>query len=298
MQNIDLSKIRGKYKFNYNLSHLTWFKVGGSADVFFKPQDLDDLTLFLREKPNDLKIYILGAGSNIIIRDSGIDGVVIRLGPAFSEINQTQEGNLEVGAGCLNYNLAKYTQQHSITGFEFLVGIPGTIGGGIAMNAGAYGSEFKDLVLSIEAVDSKGNIRVFSREEIGFSYRNNNLPDDLIFTKVFFKSSPGDLDDITSRMEMIIKKREETQPVKEKTGGSTFANPKNHKAWELIDEAGLRGYSIGGASMSEKHCNFMINDGSATASDMEQLGEFVRKKVKDKLGVDLQWEIKRVGRCE
>ena len=296
MNDINLPKVRGKYKFNYNLAHLTWFKVGGSADVFFKPVDIDDLSFFLQEKSRELKTYILGAGSNIIIRDFGLSGVLIRLGAAFSKISKTKEGNLEVGAGCLNYNLAKFTQQNSITGFEFLIGIPGTIGGGIALNAGAYGAEFKDIVISVEAIDSQGNIKVYSCEDIGFSYRNNSLPDDLIFTKAIFRTKAGNSEEIASKMKMINSRRENTQPIKEKTGGSTFANPEGYKAWELIDRVGLRGYSIGGASMSEKHCNFMINNGSASATEMEQLGELVRHKVREKLDIDLRWEIRRIGR--
>ncbi|CAN0598155.1 unnamed protein product, partial [Ectocarpus sp. 12 AP-2014] len=206
------------------------------------------------------------------------------------------DGTFAVGAGCLNYNLAKFAATKSIQGFEFLVGIPGTIGGGIAMNAGAYGSEFKDLVISVEAIDKSGNYRNFSCDEIGFSYRKNSLPKDLIFTKVIFKCEPGTLSKIQAKMDEINRKRSETQPITEKTGGSTFANPVGYKAWELINDAGLRGHSIGGASMSQKHCNFMINNGTASASDMEKLGEHVRKKVKQVSGIELNWEIKRVGK--
>lgn len=293
---MDLPKVRGKYKFDYNIAHLTWFKVGGNADILFKPEDSEDLAHFLKEKDSNLEVMVLGAGSNIIIRDGGIKGVVVKLGRSFTEIEELPDGNLAVGAGCLNYNLAKFVATKSIQGFEFLVGIPGTIGGGVAMNAGAYGAEFKDLVISVEAIDKDGNYRNFSCEEIGFSYRSNSLPKNLIFTKVIFKGEVGSSDQIQSRMDEINKKRSETQPITEKTGGSTFANPDGYRAWELIDDAGLRGHAIGGASISYKHCNFMINNGTANASDMEGLGEFVREKVKEISGVELNWEIKRVGR--
>lgn len=293
---MDLPKVRGKYKLNYNIAHLTWFKVGGNADILFKPEDSDDLAHFLKEKDPKLEVIVLGAGSNIVIRDEGIQGAVIKLGRSFTEIEVLPDGTFAVGAGCLNYNLAKFAATKSIQGFEFLVGIPGTIGGGIAMNAGAYGSEFKDLVLSVEALDKNGNYKNFSCDEIGFSYRKNSLPKDMIFTKVIFKCEPGILSKIQAKMDEINRKRSETQPITEKTGGSTFANPVGYKAWELIDKAGLRGHSIGGAYMSKKHCNFMINDGTASASDMEKLGEFVREKVKQTSGIELNWEIKRVGR--
>ncbi len=293
---MDLPKVRGKYKLNYNIAHLTWFRVGGNADILFKPEDSEDLAYFLKEKDAKLEVMVLGAGSNIIIRDGGVQGVVVKLGRSFTEIEELPDGTFAVGAGCLNYNLAKFAATKSIQGFEFLVGIPGTIGGGVAMNAGAYGSEFKDIVISVEAIDKSGNYRNFSCDEIGFSYRKNSLSKDLIFTKVIFKCKPGTFSDIQAKMDEINRKRSETQPITEKTGGSTFANPVEYKAWELIDEAGLRGYSIGGASMSQKHCNFIINNGTASASDMEKLGEFVRKKVKQVSGIELNWEIKRVGK--
>jgi UDP-N-acetylmuramate dehydrogenase len=291
-----LPKVKGKYKFDYSLAHLTWFKVGGKADILFKPEDKEDLAHFLQGKDKDLDVMVLGAGSNIIIRDGGIAGTVVKLGRSFTIIEEMKDGNLAVGAGCLNYNLAKFAKAKSIAGFEFLVGIPGTIGGGVAMNAGAYGSEFKDLVIYVEAIDKFGNFQKFSCEEMGFAYRKNSLPKDLIFTRVIFRAAAGDTTKIQQRMAEINKNRSESQPITEKTGGSTFANPEGHKAWELIDDAALRGYSIGGASMSTKHCNFMINDGEATAADMENLGEFVRKEVKKKSGIELKWEIKCVGR--
>jgi len=288
--------VRGVCKLNYNLAHLTWFKVGGAADVLFKPEDTEDLSAFLKQNASILPVTVLGAGSNIIIRDKGIEGIVVKLGRGFTDIELLADGTLAVGAACLNFNLAKFVQSHSIKGFEFLVGIPGTIGGGVAMNAGAYGNEFKDIVISIQALDRDGNIHYISSENIGFSYRHNSLPPNLIITKVIFKTQTGDAASIKERMDEINKNRSATQPITEKTGGSTFANPDGHRAWELIDAAGMRSKEVGRASMSSKHCNFMINNGNATASDMEELGELVRAAVKAHSGIELQWEIKRIGR--
>jgi UDP-N-acetylmuramate dehydrogenase len=287
---------RGIYKLNYNLAHLTWLKVGGEADILFKPEDLEDLREFLKQNASILPITALGAGSNVIIRDEGIEGIVIKLGRGFTDIKFLEDGEVSVGAACLNFNLAKFALNNSIAGFEFLVGIPGTVGGGVAMNAGAYGNEFKDIVTQVQAVDKNGRVHEIDARDITFVYRGNDLPKDLVITKVNFKVEKGDATLIKSKMDEINKTRFETQPITEKTGGSTFANPIGHKAWQLIDEAGLRGKRIGGASMSEKHCNFMINNGNATARDMEELGEFVRKKVRENSGIELEWEIKRLGR--
>ena len=290
--------VRGKYKENYKLAHLTWFKVGGAADVLYKPVDEDDIANFLKQNGGKLPVTVIGAGSNIIIRDGGVEGVVIKLGSGFTEIEILPEGDLLVGAACLNFNLAKFTQANGIKGFEFLVGIPGTVGGGVAMNAGSYGSEFKDIVKSVYALDKMGAQMQIPLKDIGFDYRKNSLPTNLIYTKVVFRADRGDSDEIKLKMQDINKKRAETQPITEKTSGSTFANPEGKRAWELIDQAGLRGMRIGDAVISEKHCNFMINQGNANASDMEQLGEFVKNKVKDHSGIELKWEIKRIGRNE
>lgn len=293
---VDFSSIRGKIRENYNLSHLTWFKVGGEADIFFNPKDIDDLVAFLKILDGNVPVTILGAGSNIMIRDGGVEGAVIKLGQGFADITFDKKRNIVVGAGCLNFNLAKFAEASSIEGLEFLVGIPGTIGGGIAMNAGAYEREFKDVIISVQAVDFFGNRFEFINEDIGFSYRNNSLPDNLIFVTATIAAPVGYGYDITKKMKQISAKREETQPIREKTGGSTFANPEGYKAWQLIDQVGLRGKRIGEAGISEKHCNFMINHSNATAKDMEDLGEFVRSKVKEKTDIDLHWEIKRIGR--
>ena len=290
--------VRGKYKENYKLAHLTWFKVGGAADVLYKPVDEDDIANFLKQNGGKLPVTVIGAGSNIIIRDRGVEGVVIKLGSGFTEIEILPEGDLLVGAACLNFNLAKFTQANGIKGFEFLVGIPGTVGGGVAMNAGSYGSEFKDIVKSVYAFDKMGAQMQIPLKDIGFDYRKNSLPTNLIYTKVVFRADRGDPNEIKLKMQDINKKRAETQPITEKTSGSTFANPEGKRAWELIDQAGLRGMRIGDAVISEKHCNFMINQGNANASDMEQLGEFVKNKVKDHSGIELKWEIKRIGRNE
>ncbi|MDR0329481.1 MAG: UDP-N-acetylmuramate dehydrogenase [Rickettsia sp.] len=291
-----LPKTVGEYRNNYNLSHLTWFKVGGSAEIFFKPLDVQDLANFVSQNQQHRPITVLGAGSNIIIRDGGIDGVVVKLGQNFTNIELIYDNQISVGSGCLNYNLAKFCQMHAITGFEFLVGIPGTIGGGVVMNAGAYGSEFKDIIIAIEAIDSRGNFILIPNEEIGFKYRGNNLPKDLIITRAIFKATIGEREMILAKMDEINKNRLATQPIKERTSGSTFANPENHKAWQLIDKAGMRGYRIGGASMSQLHCNFMINHGNSSARDLEDLGDLVKKNVFEDSGISLEWEIKRIGK--
>jgi len=289
--------IRGVFKQNYNLKHLTWLKVGGDADIFFKPEDIEDLKTFLKENNNRFPITVIGAGSNLIIRDKGVEGIVIKLGRNFTDIQFIDNNLIVAGAGCLNSNLAKFCLVNSIAGFEFLVGIPGTVGGGVAMNAGSYGREFKDIVASVEVLDTEGNLIIIPVDRIGFSYRANSLPKDLIFTRVFFQAeNKEDPNKIKQKMDEISAIRSSSQPVSEKTGGSTFANPEGFKAWELIDKAGLRGVRVGGACMSEMHCNFMINANNATATDMENLGELVKQKVKENSGIELQWEIKRIGK--
>ena len=291
-----LPKARGEYRFNFPLNKTNWFNVGGPAEVLFKPKDAEDLIYFLQNKPQDIDITIFGVGSNIIIRDGGLDGVVVRLGRAFTNIELLEKNVVKVGAACLNYNLAKFCADNGLSGLEFLIGIPGSIGGGVAMNAGAYGSEFKDFIQQVKAVDYDGNIHIFSNQDMGFVYRGNSLKEELIFLEAIFKLSYDDHDKISARMQEISRKREETQPIKEKTTGSTFANPPGSSSWRLIDEAGFRGFKVGGASMSEKHCNFMINDGTATAADLENLGEYVRENVYSKTGILLEWEVKRIGK--
>ena len=292
----NLPEIRGEYRIDYNLAHLTWFKAGGNAAVFFKPLDIEDLSHFLNEYPKENPVFVLGAGSNTIIRDGGIDGAVVKLGRNFINIEILENNRLRVGAGSLNYNLAQFCYNHAIAGFEFLIGVPGTIGGGIAMNAGSYGMEFKDIIDSVIYLDRSGKKHEIKCADIGFSYRCNNLDSDLIFVEAIFHFKHGDKRDIKDKMELITKQRQSSQPVTEKTGGSTFANPHGHKAWELIEKAGMRGAKIGGAELSPIHCNFMINTGNATATDLETLGELARSKVLSMFGIELKWEIKRQGR--
>ena len=290
---MELQNIRGVLKENYNLANLTWFKVGGNADLFFKPADIDDLVTFLKQYAGD--ITVLGAGSNVIIRDAGVEGVVIKLTQGFNDI-AIDDNRLVVGAGCLNYNLSKYCSNSSISGFEFLVGIPGCIGGGVVMNAGSYGSEFKDIVEKVHIVDFNGKTEVIDVQDIEFRYRGTDLPSNIIITKVEFKITSGDAQEIKAKMADISQKRANTQPITEKTGGSTFANPDGAKAWQLVDKVGLRGCKMGGARISEQHCNFLINESGATASDIENLGELAKKRVLEQEGIELKWEIKRIGR--
>jgi UDP-N-acetylmuramate dehydrogenase len=293
-----LPKVRGEYRENFPLAQITWFKVGGNAEVFFKPADLEDLVFFLRHTSRDIPLTVLGTCSNVLIRDGGIEGVVIKLGRAFTDIAFLEDNQIKCGAATLNFHLAQFCYQNSITGFEFLVGIPGTSGGGIAMNAGAYSREFKDITLFIEAIDRSGMQKVIRNQEIGFSYRKNNIPSDLIITSVVYGYRFGDKNEIKARMDEIAAQRMSTQPVKEKTCGSTFANLPGHKVWQIIDDVGMRGRRLGGAEISRLHCNFMINTGTATASDLESLGEMTRDKVRVEKGLELEWEIKRIGKTQ
>ena len=295
MKDLDLPEIAGEYKEDYSLSHLTWFKVGGPARILFKPKDVDDLCYFLQNYKGYLPIHVLGAGSNTIIRDGGYDGIVIKLARNFTNIEILENNKIKVGAGALNFNVANFCIQNSLKGFEFLVGIPGTIGGGVAINAGSYGSEFKDILDEVVCVDRKGNKRVLKCKDFGFGYRHHSLEEDMIFVEAIFNYEKGDMEEIKSRMDEITSERQKTQPVNQKTGGSTFANSEGKKSWQLIDEANLRGHQIGGAQISPLHCNFMINTGDATAKDLEDLGELARSRVKEIHGVDLKWEIKRIG---
>lgn len=292
---IKFPPLQGTIREQADLSAVTWFQVGGRADYLFKPKSLDDLCQFLAS--TNAPVMMLGVGSNLLVRDGGIEGVVIRLGRAFAEIKVEGE-YLICGAAALDKNVAMLAAEHGLAGLEFLVGIPGTIGGALAMNAGAYGADMSDVLESCTAVDRQGKVHELSCEKMGFTYRHNAVPDDWIFTHATLKASKGDKADITARMNDIMAEREKTQPVKSRTGGSTFKNPDGFKAWQLIDEAGCRGLEVGGAKMSDLHCNFMINTGEATASDLERLGEEVRKRVKEHSGIELEWEIKCVGRVQ
>lgn len=290
----DLPKIKGSYRENYNLSNVTWFNVGGPADVLFKPLDVEDLSFFLKEKLPQVPYIILGVGSNLLVRDAGIRGVVIRLGREFATISH-DDNILIAGAGALDVNVSKYCAHHSLEGLEFLSGIPGVIGAALAMNAGAYGKETADCLIKAEAIDKNGNLVTLTNKDFGFKYRGNSLSNDLIFTKAYFQVQPGNKEEIEAKITQIQKQREESQPIKSRTGGSTFKNPLDRKAWELIDQAGCRGLRLGDAIISEKHCNFLINLSDATATELEDLGEMVRKKVFERFGVMLEWEIKIIG---
>ena len=289
-----LPQVRGAYRFDAPLAKTNWFGVGGPADVLFKPEDTADLAHFLQHKPADLPVTIIGVGSNLIVRDGGIRGVVIRLGRFFNEA--ALEGRVMVaGAAMMDVNLARVAASHGCAGLEFMSGIPGTVGGALAMNAGAYGREVKDVLIKAEAVTREGEVVELNTTDMHYSYRHYGGPEGLIFTRAWFATTADEPRAIEARIAEIQAKREATQPIRERTGGSTFANPEGHKAWELIDAAGCRGLTIGGAQMSELHCNFMINTGNATAKDLETLGDEVRARVLAHSGIELHWEIKRIG---
>lgn len=289
-----MPQVRGSYRFDAPLAKTTWFQVGGSADVLFKPADTQDLADFL--KSNRLPVTVLGVGSNLIIRDGGIEGVVIKLGRGFTQA-AIQGGEIEAGAALLDVHLARFAADHGKAGLEFFSGIPGTVGGALAMNAGAYGRETKDCLLRAEAVTRAGDVVTLTLADMKYTYRHYGGPEGLIFTRAWFATCDDAPEAIHARIGEIQKSREATQPIREKTGGSTFKNPEGHKAWQLVDQAGCRGLRVGDAQMSELHANFMINAGAATASELEALGEEVRQRVKASTGVQLDWEIKRIGRA-
>ena len=289
-----LPTVRGRYSEDSHLSRVTWFGVGGPADVMFRPADRDDLAAFLADKPDDVPVTVIGVGSNLLVRDGGIPGVVIRLGKGFVEVT-CEDGRVRAGAGALDANVARAAAEAGLEGLEFYSGIPGTIGGALRMNAGAYGVETKDVLVSAEAVDLSGRVHMVDAQALGLSYRHSDAPADWIFTAAIFRAKPGERAAIGTRMEEIQASREATQPIRSRTGGSTFKNPPGEKAWRLIERAGCRGLARGGAMVSEKHCNFLINTGGATAAELEGLGEDVRRRVRETTGITLEWEIKRVG---
>ena len=294
-----LPQVRGEYVENATLARYTWFRTGGPAEVLFKPADAEDLAAFMEAKPADVPVTVIGVGSNLLIRDGGVPGVVIRLGRGFGCIN-VRDGRVLAAGGALDVTVAAAARDAGLTGLEFLSGIPGTIGGALRMNAGAYGREMKDVVLYARVVDSDGNQRHMRADELGFGYRHVDIPDDWIIVGVVMEGTPGDRGAIALRMEEIRGQREETQPLRTKTGGSTFRNPNlidtgGRKAWQLIDDVGCRGMTRGGAMVSEKHCNFLINTGDATSDDLEGLGDEVRRRVHARTGVLLEWEIRRIG---
>jgi UDP-N-acetylmuramate dehydrogenase len=289
-----LPQVRGRYSICAPLDISTWFRVGGPAEVIFRPADVDDLKLFLSMLAPDIDVTIIGVASNLLVRDGGVPGVVIRLGREFAGI-ETNANEISTGAGALDINVALTAEQSGIAGLEFLSGIPGTIGGGLRMNGGAYGSEFKDVFVSARAIDKDGTLHELGFEDMGFGYRSTSVPADWLFVDAVLKGRVGSKSEISRRMAEIKTAREETQPVRSRTGGSTFANPPGARAWELIDQAGCRGLTRGGAMVSQKHCNFMINTGDATAADLEGLGEEVRRRVFEASGITLEWEIRRIG---
>ncbi|MBM3523944.1 MAG: UDP-N-acetylmuramate dehydrogenase [Alphaproteobacteria bacterium] len=298
-----LPPVRGRLTENALLAPITWFRVGGPAEVMFRPADVDDLAQFIAAKPADVPVTVIGVGSNLLVRDGGVRGVVVRLGRGFNEV--THDGaTLRAGAGVLDLNVALHARDSGIAGLEFLSGIPGTIGGALRMNAGAYGREIVDVLLGAEAIDPLGVRRWLTTTELGLSYRHCDMPDGWIFTAAVLAGEPGAADMIQKRITEIQDAREASQPIRTRTGGSTFANPtepaaEGRKAWQLVDLAGCRGLVRGGAQVSEKHCNFLINTGTATAADIEDLGDDVRARVAARFAVTLRWEIKRIGlRCE
>jgi UDP-N-acetylmuramate dehydrogenase len=291
-----MPKLRGRLAAQQPLAPFTWFRVGGPAEVLFSPADEEDLAYLLANLPAEIPVTTIGLGSNLIIRDGGIPGVVVRLGGrAFGEVVADSDHRLRTGAAVPDMKLARAAADAGIDGLAFYRGIPGGIGGALRMNAGAHGGETKDVLVEARGVDRGGNIRRFTKPEMGYTYRHCSVPEDIIFTQAMFQGRAGEPAAILADMERITAAREASQPIREKTGGSTFKNPAGHKAWQLIDAAGCRGLIIGDAQVSEMHCNFLINRGNATAADIENLGEEVRRRVLEMSGVELEWEIKRIG---
>ncbi len=290
-----LPELRGRLKANEPLAPIAWFRVGGPAQLFFAPADEEDLRYFLSGLPVDLPVTVIGLASNLIIRDGGVPGVVIRLGRGFNQIAVEDGGRLRVGTAVPDLRLAQAAARAGIAGLSFYRGIPGSIGGALRMNAGAHGGETRDFLVEARAVDRQGRVHVLSNADLGYDYRHCAAPEGLIFTQAVFAGGPGDPQALEAEMREVAAYREAKQPVKSRTGGSTFKNPPGHSAWKLIDAAGCRGLRVGGAHVSEKHCNFLINDEGASAADIEKLGEMVRRRVFEHSGVELHWEIRRIG---
>lgn len=290
-----LPDLRGRLKANAPLSGITWFRVGGPAQILYTPADEDDLACFLKGCPDEFQITVIGLGSNLLVRDGGVPGVVIRLGRGFNRIEVEDSHRLRAGTAVPDVKLARAAADAGIAGLAFYRGIPGGIGGALRMNAGAHGRETKDVLVEARALTRQGELLTLSLEDMAYSYRHCGAGGDLIFTQALFQGAPGDRAQIQAEMESVADYREQAQPVKARTGGSTFKNPPGGSAWKSIDAAGCRGLRIGGASVSEKHCNFLINEGGATAADIEELGETLRARVKQSSGVALEWEIRRIG---
>jgi UDP-N-acetylmuramate dehydrogenase len=287
--------LRGRLIANQMMADITWFRVGGPAEVMFSSADEEDLSYFLSQLPADIPVTVVGVGSNLLVRDGGIEGVVIRLARGFNEM--TVEGNLiRAGTAVPDVRLAQVAAEAGLAGLAFYRGVPGSVGGALRMNAGAYQRETKDVLVEARAVDRKGNVHVLKNADFKFSYRHSELPADFIATQAIFRGEAGEKAAIKAEMDKITEVREATQPIKSRTGGSTFKNPPGKKSWQLIDAAGCRGLVVGEAQVSELHCNFLINRGNATADDIESLGEEVRRRVKEHSGVELEWEIVRLGK--
>ncbi len=293
--NAALPELRGKLKPGAMLADLTWFRVGGPAEILYSPADEADLAYVVKTIPQDIPVTVIGLGSNLLVRDGGIEGVVIRLGKGFGDIEVEDGQRLRAGAAVPDVKVARAAADAGISGLSFYRGIPGCVGGALRMNGGAHGKETKEVVIEVRAVDCQGNIRVLPVDELHYSYRHCGAPEDFIFTEALFQGEPGEPEKILAEMDDIAAYRESAQPIKSRTGGSTFKNPPGKKAWQLIDAAGCRGFRIGEAHVSEMHCNFLINDANATGAEIEELGETVRARVKETSGVDLEWEIKRLG---
>ena len=288
--------LRGRLTAHAPLAPYTWFRVGGPAQALFLPLDEEDLAYFLRHLPAEIPVTVIGLGSNLIVRDGGVAGVVIRLGgKAFGAIETTADHRVIAGSAAPDMKVARAAAEAGIAGLEFYRGIPGSIGGALRMNGGAHGGETRDLLVEARGVDRSGAVRIFSAREMGFSYRHSEAPQDVIFTQAIFQGRFGDREGILALMERITAAREASQPIREKTGGSTFKNPAGEKAWVLIDKAGCRGLVLGDAQVSPMHCNFLINRGAATAAEIESLGEEVRRRVRESSGIELEWEIRRLG---
>lgn len=288
-------ELRGRLLENQSLADLTWFRVGGPAQVLFSPADEEDLSAFLAALDPSVPVTVIGLGSNLIVRDGGIPGVTIRLGgKAFGSVEIDGE-TIRSGTAVPDMRLAKAAAEAGLDGLAFFRGIPGSVGGALRMNAGAHGGETTDVLVEVRGIDRTGKVRRFTHAEMGFRYRHSSAPDDVIFTGATFRGRPGNREEIEAEMERVTAAREAAQPIRERTGGSTFKNPEGGKAWQLIDAAGCRGLIRGGAQVSEMHCNFLINRGGATAADIEGLGEEVRRRVREHSGFELHWEIKRIG---
>ena len=289
-------KLRGRLTADAPIAEATWFRVGGPAEALFSPADEDDLAHVLSALPREISVTTIGLGSNLIVRDGGIAGLVIRLGGrAFGAVEIADDYRVVAGAATPDQHVAKAAAKAGVDGLAFLRGVPGSIGGALVMNAGAHGAEIKDALVEAHGIDRTGAKRVFSNVEMGFAYRHSSAPDDFVFTGAMLQGRPGEPEAIEAEMERITRARETSQPIRDKTGGSTFKNPSGMKAWELIDKAGCRGLRLGGAQVSTMHCNFLINTGDASAADLEALGEEVRRRVFETSGIALEWEIKRIG---